>query len=346
MLDRLDWWIKCLKDEGIYIWLDLHVQRQFKERDGIDNFAEISKGSRGLPDGYNYVNDSFQQTMQRFNEAYVNHLNPFTGLRYKDDPAIVAMLITNENDITNHYGNALLPDRNIPRHTALYMAQGAAFAAKHGLPKNKTWRSWEHGPSKLFLNDLEHRFNSAMIQHLRALGVKAHIVPTSTWGKNPLSSLPALTSGGMIAVHSYGGTVSSTGTQFTRQFYALDGRRADRRPPLSVAEWNVERFPVPDRHAMPLYIASSASLQGWDAVLQYAYAQVPLSSPGYASNWHAFNDPSLMATLPAAALLYRRQDVREADTTMFLLQRPSSSSISPSHRQIPPHSAPPPKKAS
>ncbi len=26
-LKNLDWWIKCLKDEGIYIWLDLHVQR-------------------------------------------------------------------------------------------------------------------------------------------------------------------------------------------------------------------------------------------------------------------------------------------------------------------------------
>ena len=28
--------------------------------------------------------------MERFNEAYVNHRNRYTGLRYKDDPAIVA----------------------------------------------------------------------------------------------------------------------------------------------------------------------------------------------------------------------------------------------------------------
>ena len=26
MLGKLDWWIKCLKDEGIYVWLDLHVE--------------------------------------------------------------------------------------------------------------------------------------------------------------------------------------------------------------------------------------------------------------------------------------------------------------------------------
>jgi hypothetical protein len=28
MLERLDWWITCLKQEGIYVWLDLHVGRQ------------------------------------------------------------------------------------------------------------------------------------------------------------------------------------------------------------------------------------------------------------------------------------------------------------------------------
>jgi hypothetical protein len=37
-----------------------------------------------------------------------------------------------------------------------------------------------------------------------------------------------------------------------------------------------------------------------------------------ASNWNAFNDPSLVATLPAAALLYRQGHVREAVTTYAL----------------------------
>lgn len=49
-------------------------------------------------------------------------------------------------------------------------------------------------------------------------------------------------------------------------------------------------------------------------MLQYAYAQVPLDGPGYPSNWHAFNDPAMLAAMPAAALLFRRGDVREAKT--------------------------------
>jgi Cellulase (glycosyl hydrolase family 5) len=316
MLQRLDWWIKCLKEEGIYIWLDLHVGRQFKEGDGIENFDEISKG-RPTADlkGYNYVNASIRQAMQRFNEAYVNHLNTFTGLRYKDDPAIVAMLLTNENDLTNHFGNTLLPDKNVPRHNALYMTQVNAFAAKHRLPKDRLWRSWEHGPSKLFLNDLEHRFNVEMSEHLRMLGVKVPIVTTSLWGDNPLSSLPALAAGNIIDVHSYGGTgeLEKSPLYGANFMHRIAAARIVQRP-LSVTEWNVSPFPVPDRHAIPVYLASSASLQGWDALLQYAYSQQPITDSGSPSNWHAFNDPALIATLPAAALLYRRNDVQEAST--------------------------------
>src|SRR5262249_46605883 len=69
MLERLDWWIKCLKDEGIYVWLDMHVQRHFKAADGIDNFDEIAKGKPTVDlKGYNYVNGSIREAMQQFNE--------------------------------------------------------------------------------------------------------------------------------------------------------------------------------------------------------------------------------------------------------------------------------------
>lgn len=317
MLEKLDWWIKCLKDEGIYIWLDLHVGRQFKAGDGIEGFEEISKGKpTAVPFGYNYVNASIQLAMRRFNEAYVSHGNSYTGLRYKDDPAIVAMLITNENDVTHHFGNALLGDKGVPKHSALYMRQAEAFANKHGLPKDKVWRSWEHGPSKLFLNDLEYRFDAEMIAHLRSLGVKVPIVTTSTWGFNPLSSLPALTAGNIIDAHSYGGVgeLEKNPVYAPNLVHWIAAAQVAGKP-LSVTEWNIEAFPAPDRHSIPLYVASSASLQGWDALMQYAYSQEPIANRGTPSNWHAYNDPALIATLPAAALLYRQGHVREATTT-------------------------------
>lgn len=315
MLGRLDWWIKCLKDEGIYIWLDLEVDREFKPGDGIDGFDELyrDKSRDGLK-GFNYVNGSIQQAMQRFNEAYLNHVNPFTGLAYKDDPAIAAVLVTNENDVTYHYANRMLPDKNVPVNSGLYMAQAQAFAEKTGLPKDKVWRGWELGPSKLFLNDLEHRFDVTMSKHLRDLGVKVPIIPTSSWS-GALFTLPSLTGGSLIDVHAYGpkGDIARNPLKAPTMVQSIASAQIVDRP-LTVSEWNVSPFPVPDRHAMPLFIAGSASFQGWDGLMQYAYSQQPLLDRGRPSNWQSFNDPGLMATLPAAALLYRRQDVQEART--------------------------------
>lgn len=317
-LERLDWWIKCLRDEGIYVWLDLHVQRGMTAKDDIFAFDEIRKGKETADlKGYAYVNPSIQGAMKRFAEDYLGHVNRHTGLAYKDDPAIAAVLLTNENDVTHHFGNALLPDKQVPQHSALYMTEAEAFAERHKLPASQIWRAWEHGPAKLFLNDLERRFNVEMIQHLRVLGVRVPIITTSTWGGNGLSSLPALTAGDMIDVHSYGGLgqldrnpLSSAGIMHWIAAAQVAGK------PVSVSEWNTEPFPTPDRHALPLYLAASAAHQGWDAMLQYAYSQERINGSWItASNWHAYTDPALLATLPAAALLYRRSDVREAGTT-------------------------------
>ena len=323
-LEKLDWWIKCLKDEGIYIWLDLDDGRRFTAADHIDDFSEINKGkpTAGL-EGYNYVNRSIQEAMERFDDAFLSHLNPYTGLRYKDDPAIIAVLVTNENDVTHHFGNALLPATNVPHEAALYMAMAAAFAMKYDLPKDQTWRSWEQGPSQLFLNDLEHQFNVIMIDHLRALGVKVPVVTTNAWGKDPLSSLPALTDGDIIDVHSY----SSVGALEANPLYAANlvdwiaaAHILDR--PLSVTEWGVDPFTTPDRDVLPLYVAGEANLQGWDALMQFAYSQEGLDHNGVIGAWDAYNDPAWIATLPAAALLYRRHDAEEAHTTYVFAPTP------------------------
>jgi hypothetical protein len=320
MLEKLDWWIKCLKDEGIYVWLDLHVGRRVKAADGIADFAEISQGKPTASlVGYNYLNTSIREAMKRFNEEYLNHQNRFTGLRYKEDPVIAALLITNENDLTHHYGNALLPDKGVPKHSALYLREAESFAGKYGLPKDTVWRAWEDGPSKLFLNDLEHRFDMDMIDHLRSLGVKSPIVTTSTWGMNPLSSLPALTVGNIIDVHSYGGIGELDrnpiyGANLVHWIAAAQvvGK------PLTVTEWGLDSGGslAPDRQDIPLYVAASASLQGWDAMMFYAYSQEAFSDGGGTpSIYQAYNDPALMASLPAAALLFRQGHVKGANTT-------------------------------
>lgn len=324
-LDKIDWWVKCLKDEGIYVFLDLHVERHLKPTDGITAFDEISEGKpEANLKGFNYVNLSIQQAMRAFNAAYVSHINKYTKLRYADDPAITTMLITNENDVTHHFGNVMLYEKKVPHHNKLYMDAANNFAKKHHLSEENTWHAWEHGPSKLFLNDLEHKFNVEMMNHLHKLGVKVPLVTTSSWGDDPLCALPALTSGDMIDVHyyqTYG--VLEANPLFSANILHWISAAQVVGMPLSVTEWNADQLSIPDRHTLPLYIASHASHQGWDSMMQFAYASSPLVEPnewgeGKPSRFILFNDPAMLATMPAAALMYRRGDVQEAKTNYVL----------------------------
>lgn len=342
---KIDWWIKCLKDEGIYVWLDLHVGRQLKPQDNILNFDEIKDNKSNSVDlkGFNYLNPSIETAMQKFNEEYLNHINPYTGLAYKDEPAIATILITNENDFTNHGGLGFLPNQHHSRYTQIYMDKARAFADRHNLSVNitrfwsstdqnslinrlqrkidRTWMAWEHGPSKLFLNDLEHQFNARMIKHLKGLGVKVPIVTTSSWGEDSASSLPAMTDGDMIDVHSYQNDTHPLQADPRNQANFIDWIAAAQvvNKPLSVSEWNSDPFPSQYRHLLPLYLASQASFQGWDAMMLYAYSQSPFDEQTMrASNWDSALDPSITATSPIAALLYRRGDVTEAESTYVL----------------------------
>ncbi len=314
---KLDWWIKCLKDEGVYVWLDLQVERPYTNNDGIDHFGEVAKGKKKHHfKGFNYYNLSIQRRIKEFNHAYLNHVNPFTGFAYKDEPAIVSTLLLNENDLTHHFGNALLGDKKVPAHNNMYMADVKEASKRLGLNPSKAWRSWEHGDSKIYLNDAEHSYNQMMLGDLRQLGVKNTLVTGNTWGGMSLASLPSLTDGDMVDVHSYGrvGELLFNPRYRAGMLHWIGAAQVTNKP-LSVTEWNVEKFPVSDRFTMPTWLAGTASLQGWDSLMLYGYSQRPLNSIGTGSNYSTYNDPALMAMMPASALLYRQGHVAEAKHT-------------------------------
>jgi len=314
VMDRLDWWIKCLKDEGVYVWLDLHVGRQFKAGDAIgEGFAEMKR--RGAEcKGYCYFNERIEELMRLFNAKYLNHVNGYTKLAYKDDPAVMGLLITNENDLTSHFGNLMLADKNNPYHNRVFTEAVKAFAAKRGLKAAETGRTWVPGPSKLFLNDWEHAWNVRMLEHLEALGVKVPVATTQMWGNMSMFGLPALTASGIIDVHSYGRSEAlSANPRYKGNYvtYFVTGQACGK--PVAITEWNVP-YPNVDRFTAPLYVASICALQGVDAPMIYNYSQRTFGKPTRPGRWSSFPDPGLHAIMPAAAVAFRR-DVRPAEKT-------------------------------
>jgi hypothetical protein len=249
----------------------------------------------------------------------LNHVNRYTDLAYKDDPAIMGLLITNENDLTCHFGNLMLPDKNNPYHNRLFDAAVRAFAEEHQLPYEQTWRTWEAGPSKLFLADWESRWNQRMLNHLRQVGVRVPVSTTQMWGGMNMCGLPPLCAGGIVDVHSYGKAEAlSANPRFSDNYvsYLATGQAYGK--PVSITEWNVP-YPSIDRFTAPLYVASVAALQGWDAPMIYNYSQRTFEEPSRPGTWSTFPDPALTGLVPAAALLYRQGHVRPARRTHCLM---------------------------
>lgn len=318
-LDTYLYWVKCLRDQGVYVWVDLHVGRPFLPGDNVPDFAEVDKQKLKTGaefKGYCYVNERVAELMREFNRQLLTTVSPHTGLALKDDPAVMGILLTNENDLTHHFGNGLLGDKGVPAHNRLFVAAAKAFAAKTGLDVNALQQTWLPGPSKLLLNDMEYQWCKGMIAHLRSLGVRVPVASGHMWGGNPDFSLPALTAGELLDVHTYeNGEFLVRNPLYEGDFaeYIASCRIVGH--PLTVTEWNAEDGAHSrDPFTEPLYLAAMGAFQGWSAPMLYGYSQDALRE-GRLSAWSSHNYPSIIGLMPAATLLFRRGDVTTGQET-------------------------------
>lgn len=310
-LDAIDWWVKCLRDQGIYVWLDLKVGRRFRAGDAIPGFAELER-SEPTGRGFGYVDERLQELQRDFAAKFLGRVNPYTQRSYLDDPAVLAVLLTNEDDLTTHFGNLMLPDKGNPVHGAMLRARVEASAERLRLSARQALRYWEPGDAKVALADVEAAFFARGLAALRALGFGGLVAGTNHWGAAPLYSLASLQVGDLVDVHAYGEAEAlSANPRAQGNFIAWIGAAQIAGKPLSISEWNVA-YPARDRFTAPLYVAAIAALQGWDAPMLFAYTQEALAEPVKTDPWATSADPALTALMPAAAVLFREQHVRGA----------------------------------
>ncbi|MDQ3813292.1 MAG: beta-galactosidase, partial [Armatimonadota bacterium] len=95
-LRKLDYWIYKAKQAGIYVYLDLLDYRRFKPGDGVPNAEAI--GRAGRP--YNVFDARLLELQKEYARKLLKeHVNPYTGLAYVDDPAIVMVEIHDESGL-------------------------------------------------------------------------------------------------------------------------------------------------------------------------------------------------------------------------------------------------------
>ena len=95
-LQLLDYWIARLKARGIYVYLDLIDYRTFKPGDGVENAEALGRGAKP----YALFNRPLIELQKEYaRKLLVEHINPFTGLSYAQDPAVVMLELFDENGL-------------------------------------------------------------------------------------------------------------------------------------------------------------------------------------------------------------------------------------------------------
>ena len=195
-MDRLDYLIHCLKREGIYVYLDLLTYRKFRSGDGVAAADQLPDAARP----YSNFDPRLIELQKEFNEQLWTHVNPYTTLAYKDDPAIVLTEIANENELLSlgHMRNLVEPYRS------QLEARFIAWTKTRGIPSPATPVDFSGTDLTViaFLSELQKAYYLDMCRHMRQLGVRIPISGTN-WSLGGMPSLETQTVTDFTDSHTY-----------------------------------------------------------------------------------------------------------------------------------------------
>ena len=271
-LDHFDQWFATLKEHGIYSQWSIFYPHRIVEEDGYPRFDELSDGSTS---GLVTVFPELQAYEWEYLQPLLDHVNPYTGLKYAEDPALAVIEVRNEDSIFWYAPlNAL--ESSYPQHaailkadwaiwltdkygddTALETAWGDGVRAADSLSNvdMKIYAAWEMAADGPSLNPLESARMGDWIQflaerqcegyqqrkeNLRALGYKGTVLSTGWKVGGPAADMANLWTDDcleMIDRHTYqGGGTSLRGGIITAG--EVSQTRATVQPGAGVLEWN------------------------------------------------------------------------------------------------------------
>jgi len=331
-MDALDYLIHCLKEEGIYCYLDMTTYRKYKEGDDVPHYDELPDNGRP----WSNTSPRLIELQKEFCTQIWNHYNPYTKLLYKDDPVFVLSEISNENDL---FVNSDAVNRFVVR-SKYYEDEFRGFF-RDWLKENGIEYDWENcdlytpdDPMIQFKIYITRKYYNEMRDHMRAIGVKIPITGTNWSHTSGLTK--AHVDMDFTDSHHYfydwrwGNTERTCAHRnITSVPSAFPGLAKMRLPgkPYFISEWDMP-WPNAFRAEGPIYYAAVAALQNWSGLTIHTYAYCTrldemkvlgreLSSPvggvpyreGIFSVW---NDPAKFGLFYHSALMLRRSDITPA----------------------------------
>ncbi|MDD5679784.1 MAG: hypothetical protein PHI59_00880 [Candidatus Omnitrophica bacterium] len=303
-LEKLDYLIYQLKIRGIYIDMNLLVGRRFVKADGVVNADALKAAAKPA--------SMFDPTLIKLQEQYardlLTHKNKYTNLRYCDDPAMALVEITNENSIVYYWRSNIL-------NGTIYGLKKDPLPDDYVKELDKKWREWlkiKYGTAadisakrpiykirqfynqqtvqdaENFYTDLEKKYFKEMTDFLKKdVGVKSPITGSQ------YSSHVAQESCDFIDTHVYWDHPYFPNQAWDDNDFKIAGRsifsdkslsligeiktNAPMAKPYTITEWN-HCYPNQYAYETPPLLACEALKNDWDALFQFAFAGVPITT--------------------------------------------------------------------
>lgn len=311
-LDRLDFLVAEAKKRGIYITLDLLTIAQ------LESMAKV--GLSWKTGDYKtrcYFDPVVREAFLAFAKKLFGHVNPYTGLAWKDDPVFITINLINEGTLT-------VAVKKVGAETKSMVDAAFRFWLKqNGFPvSDVSAKHWT-----MFLEETGKEFFLWMKRALAEFGVRIPLSDqnyadaagnTRAWfdyvdthlywghpvfiGKNTWK-LPSYTNPASAVAANAGGI----GDVFHVRVF---GR------PMTVTEWGY-CYPNPHSFEGPFLMAAYSALQDFSGLWQFCYshsAGVDVPKPLGSFDFHAH--PVMKLAARAGSLLFLRGDVKSAPSSI------------------------------
>jgi hypothetical protein len=324
-IDELDYLFHALKQQGIYVTTDLFVSRQVFAREvwpGESGNVEMDEFKMAVP-----VNERAFENYRQFAKALLDHVNPYTKLRWGDDPALAWLSLINEPNPGNFIG------RMKPRLKADYEKAWGVWLAKHhpdagslAMPtddrKPESWLLMN-----LFLADNQREFLARGTKMLREdLHCRALVTNLNAW-TNPVQIEAVRPEMDYVDDHFY-----VDHPEFIERPWQLPSRCANRSPvaqgapggrgcafirlldkPFTCSEFNYSG-PGRFRGVGGILTGALGAVQDWSVIWRFAYSHARENefTPAAAGYFDMATDPLSQAADRASICLFRRGDMRAA----------------------------------
>ncbi|MBR6558425.1 MAG: hypothetical protein IKT70_05375 [Clostridia bacterium] len=328
-MDRLDYYIYCLKNEGIYCYMDTYTYRKFKNGDGVENVLGLKDAAKP----YCACNRRLIELQKEMFETIWCHVNPYTGLAYKDDPVFVMAEIVNECDFFSWYPFEIEP------YSSEFRQNFRAWLDEKGLEydaENCDLNEKVTGPLLEYKMEVQTEYYREMTEHCRKIGIKIPITGTN-WHLSAACTKTHFDSD-FIDNHHYvydwhwGEFDKSCMNRGITQMYdcgsAIFPKSHLDDKPLFISEWDMP-WPNSFRAESPIYFAAVGALQGYAGYTIHTYAygtrlenmkilgkegsSQTIGGVSYREGiFSTWNDPAKFGLFYHAAIITRRGDVSPA----------------------------------